>query len=216
MTDMNLLRKQYTRITSAGYEPKKAGNRGWVRGKKISNTPVKSEWVDMFYNGQKQGSTYIPVGSMKKRLGKGWTGESTRHSMASYGIKTGTKSQFTPKKVGKKYMLIDNNTKQFLIGYSFDSKKEAESFPEVKKDVAFLKEKKDIVHHFDEFTTSDLQGTVEALAKQYGVDEDELLNEIIVAQHYKTKKLQDEYLDSKEFAKGSAVRKKEMEVFNHG
>ena len=147
---------------------------------------------------------------------KGWVGESTRHSMASYGIKTGTKSQFTPKKVGKKYMLIDNNTKQFLIGYSFDSKKEAESFPEVKKDVAFLKEKKDIVHHFDEFTTSDLQGTVEALAKQYGVDEDELLNEIIVAQHYKTKKLQDEYLDSKEFAKGSAVRKKEMEVFNHG
>ena len=91
MTDMNLLRKQYTRITSAGYEPKKAGNRGWVRGKKISNTPVKSEWVDMFYNGQKQGSTYIPVGSMKKRLGKGWTGESTRHSMASYGIKTGNK-----------------------------------------------------------------------------------------------------------------------------
>ena len=69
-------------------------------------------------------------------MSKGWTNESERHQMSAYGIKTGTKSQFTPKKVGKKYMLIDNNTKQFLIGYSFDSKKEAESFPEEKKKVS--------------------------------------------------------------------------------
>lgn len=80
-------------------------------------------------------------------MSKGWTDESMRHSLASYGIKTGRKSQFTPKKVGKKYMLIDNNTKQFLIGYSFDSKKEAESFPEVKKEPAMVVSSLDNVHN---------------------------------------------------------------------
>ena len=67
-------------------------------------------------------------------MAKGWTNESARHSMSRYGIKTGRKSQFTPKRVGKKYMLIDNNTKQFLIGYSFDSKKDAEAFPNIKNE----------------------------------------------------------------------------------
>ena len=37
---------------------------------------------------------------------------------------------------------------------------------------------KDMVKNFDEFTTSDLQGVVEARCMRTGEDEDELLNEI--------------------------------------
>jgi len=80
-------------------------------------------------------------------MAKGWINESMRHQMSAYGIPSGRKSQFTPKRVGKKYMLIDNNTKQFLIGYSFDSKKDAEAFPEEKKEPAMVVSLLDNVHN---------------------------------------------------------------------
>lgn len=167
-------------------------------------------------------SSRIQRFKQKNLNGKGWHQEYERHALAGMGIKTGRKDSNALYHFGKSYSALQPKEKRFVdsikgVKVNLKGKKQLDkTLTDLKKDVALLKEKKDVVHHFDEFTTSDLQGTVEALAKEYDVDDEELLQEIIIAHNYKTKKLQDEYLDSKEFDKYRIVRRKEKEVFNHG
>ena len=67
MTDINLLRKQYAKITADGYLPKKAGNRGWVRGQMMVD--VKSYQRGL--NGILSDPFYAKLREMsKEELGK--------------------------------------------------------------------------------------------------------------------------------------------------
>ena len=105
--------------------------------------------------------------------GKGWHNESTRHRMArlngSAGGKLKAPRSISKKKKSKDIQLLSNNNEMGLWNKETGWKVKRKSL---------LAEKKDLVKHYDDLTTSDLQGTVEALAKEHGVDEDDLLNEI--------------------------------------
>lgn len=131
---------------------------------------------------------------------KGWTGESSRHALARMGVKTGNKS--------KNKVMKENRSYKNLVEQKSKLLKSIDMLKEENQNKTLLDEKKDLVKNYDEFTTSDLQGVVSVLARKYGVDEDELLTEIIIAHNYATPKLRNEYLEGK--ARGLDYNGKKM------